>query len=113
MVVTAVALIVPALIAAGPTPAESLARLKDGNARFVSSPTDALPVTAERRTALAKGQTPSATILSCSDSRCTVQAVNRPWIELDWRVPLVWPDELTAAGDSPPRPAGAPESTTR
>ncbi len=57
------------LQAGGPTPAESLARLKTGNAQFVADPSVALPVDAARRTILAKGQTPFATVLSCSDSR--------------------------------------------
>jgi carbonic anhydrase len=51
------------------TAAQALARLKDGNARFVSGhakfPTVQKDVLAE----LAKGQQPYATILGCSDSR--------------------------------------------
>jgi carbonic anhydrase len=59
-----------ALLQAGaPAPAESLARLKAGNATFVADPSAALPVDAGKRTALAKGQTPFATVLSCADSR--------------------------------------------
>jgi carbonic anhydrase len=55
--------------AGSPTPAESLARLKAGNATFVANPAEALPVDAARRTSLAAGQSPFATVLSCSDSR--------------------------------------------
>lgn len=63
-------------ILAGPSAAtNSLAKLKAGNARFVSSPQDALPVDAGRRAALAKGQTPFATILSCADSRVPPEIV--------------------------------------
>lgn len=54
---------------AGPSPAESVARLKAGNARFVANPSEALPIEAARRAALANGQTPFATVLSCADSR--------------------------------------------
>lgn len=53
----------------------ALARLKAGNARFVSSPQDALPVDAGRRAALATGQTPFATVLSCADSRVPPEIV--------------------------------------
>ena len=61
--------------AAAPTPTDSLAKLKAGNARFVSSPQDALPISAARRTELTKGQTPFATILSCADSRVPPEVV--------------------------------------
>lgn len=57
-------------IVASPSAAmASLAKLKAGNTRFVASPQDALPVDAGKRSALAKGQTPFATLLSCADSR--------------------------------------------
>jgi carbonic anhydrase len=56
-------------VAGGPTARESLVRLKAGNGRFVANPADALPIDAARRTALAEGQSPFATILSCADSR--------------------------------------------
>ena len=55
--------------AEAPAPAESLARLKAGNATFVADPSEPLPVDAEKRAALAKGQSPFATVLSCADSR--------------------------------------------
>lgn len=65
-------------VAADPvTPNEAIARLKDGNAAFVSDPAGALPVSAEIRTALAKGQAPFATILSCSDSRVPPEIIFR------------------------------------
>ena len=64
-----------ALRASEAGPAESLARLKAGNATFVSAPQDALPVDAARRTALAQGQTPFATVLSCADSRVPPEIV--------------------------------------
>lgn len=57
------------LQAEAPGPAESLARLKTGNAQFVAAPSAALPVDAAKRTSLAKGQAPFATVLTCSDSR--------------------------------------------
>lgn len=61
--------------ASGAPATESLARLKAGNARFVSSPADARPVDASRRAALARGQEPFATILSCADSRVPPEIV--------------------------------------
>jgi carbonic anhydrase len=77
--ITSVAVLVAAPIAllhaGAAAPAESLARLKAGNAAFVADPSAALPVDAEKRTALAKGQTPFATVLSCSDSRVPPELV--------------------------------------
>ena len=61
--------------AAAPGPADSLARLKAGNARFVSDPQEALPIDAARRAALVQGQAPFATVLSCSDSRVPPEVV--------------------------------------
>ncbi|MBS1817989.1 MAG: carbonic anhydrase [Acidobacteria bacterium] len=63
------------MLAAPGASSSSLAKLKSGNARFVSSPQDALPVDAGRRAALAKGQTPFATVLSCADSRVPPEIV--------------------------------------
>jgi carbonic anhydrase len=62
---------------AAPTPAESVARLKAGNARFVANPSEALPVDANQRAALAKGQTPFATVVSCADSRVPPEIIFR------------------------------------
>jgi carbonic anhydrase len=65
-------------VAADPaTPQESVARLKAGNAKFVANPDGALPITAELRTALAKGQAPFASILSCADSRVPPEIIFR------------------------------------
>lgn len=65
-------------VAADPvTPTEALTRLKDGNTAFVSDPAGALPVSEELRTALARGQAPFATILSCSDSRVPPEIIFR------------------------------------
>lgn len=54
--------------AAGPTPGEALARLLEGNQRFVkgSAPHAGTPA---QRAALAAGQKPFAAVLTCSDSR--------------------------------------------
>ena len=55
--------------AKSPTATEAVARLKAGNARFVENAAEALPIDGARRTALAKGQSPFATVLTCADSR--------------------------------------------
>jgi carbonic anhydrase len=75
--VIAVAIIVATMSVrgAGEPGLESLARLKAGNARFVADASEALPITAPRRTALAGGQTPFATVLSCADSRVPPEVV--------------------------------------
>jgi len=54
---------------------DALARLKSGNARFVADATEALPITAPRRAALAQGQSPFATVLSCADSRVPPEVI--------------------------------------
>jgi carbonic anhydrase len=65
-------------VAADPvTPSEAIARLKAGNAAFVTDPSGALPISEELRTALTKGQSPFATILSCSDSRVPPEIIFR------------------------------------
>jgi carbonic anhydrase len=66
-----VALAVPALAAepSAPTPADALARLKAGNARFVAGTGDTVPIGAPRRSELVAGQHPFAIVLSCADSR--------------------------------------------
>ncbi len=54
---------------------DALTRLKTGNTRFVANASEALPITAPRRTALAQGQSPFATVLSCSDSRVPPEVI--------------------------------------
>jgi carbonic anhydrase len=61
--------------AAAPTGSAGLARLKAGNARFVASPAEALPIDAAKRAALATGQTPFASILTCADSHVPPEVV--------------------------------------
>lgn len=51
------------------TPDEALAKLKEGNARFVNSPELCALDLTRRREEVAKGQAPWATILACADSR--------------------------------------------
>src|SRR5688572_14801325 len=58
-----------------PTPADGVARLKAGNARFVANPAEALAIDADKRAALAKGQSPFATVLSCADSRVPPEVI--------------------------------------
>jgi carbonic anhydrase len=58
-----------------PSGLDSLTRLKAGNAQFVSNPEDAVSIAPGRRSALAQGQAPFATILSCADSRVPPEIV--------------------------------------
>lgn len=51
------------------TPDEALARLKEGNAKFVKAPELCASDIAMKRDALAGGQAPWATVLACADSR--------------------------------------------
>jgi len=51
------------------TPDEALAKLKEGNARFLKSPELCALDLTKRREEVAKGQAPWATILACADSR--------------------------------------------
>jgi carbonic anhydrase len=60
---------------AGPAPEAVLKQLEDGNARFVSGKATHPNAGAARRTELAKGQHPKATILGCSDSRVPPELV--------------------------------------
>lgn len=57
------------------SPLTSIDRLKAGNATFAAHAEAALPITMERRTELAKGQTPFATIFGCADSRVPPEVV--------------------------------------
>src|ERR1051325_11690279 len=57
------------------TALEALARLKDGNRRFVANQTAPEPVDMRKRAALAAGQEPFAIILGCSDSRVPAELV--------------------------------------
>jgi carbonic anhydrase len=50
-------------------------RLRSGNARFVADASEALPITSPRRAALAQGQSPFATVLSCADSRVPPEVI--------------------------------------
>src|SRR5688500_6442415 len=59
----------------GPSAADGVARLKAGNARFVANPAEALAIDGASRAALAKGQAPFATIVSCADSRVPPEVI--------------------------------------
>jgi carbonic anhydrase len=54
---------------------DALTRLRVGNARFVADASEALPITSPRRAALAQGQSPYATVLSCADSRVPPEVI--------------------------------------
>ena len=54
---------------------EALARLQEGNRRFVASQTTSEPINRAQRAALAAGQEPFAIILGCSDSRVPAELV--------------------------------------
>ena len=57
------------------TATEALARLQEGNRRFVANQTNPDAVDHARRAALAEGQEPFAIILGCSDSRVPAELV--------------------------------------
>lgn len=67
----ALAVCVPNLHAQGKTPVEAfaLAKLKEGNARFVKNKLNLRDLGPERREQLLKGQKPFAIVLGCADSR--------------------------------------------
>jgi carbonic anhydrase len=54
---------------------EALARLQEGNRRFVANQTTSEPIDRAKRAALAAGQEPFAVILGCSDSRVPAELV--------------------------------------
>ena len=56
-------------------PTEALARLKDGNQRFVTNKLEHPRQTAKRRTELANSQHPFAIVLACADSRTSPELV--------------------------------------
>jgi len=60
---------------AGVSPSEALSRLGAGNARFINGALTNQNGVTERRLALAAGQAPFASILSCSDSRVPPELV--------------------------------------
>jgi carbonic anhydrase len=57
------------------TPAEALARLRDGNARFIAGKPDAPNRDLAQLRALAPKQMPFAAVLGCADSRVPVEIV--------------------------------------
>ena len=57
------------------TPADALARLRDGNRRFVENQTTATALSHQARAALVAGQAPFAIVLGCSDSRVPAELV--------------------------------------
>lgn len=57
------------------TAEEALARLKEGNQRFVNNESELINVTGERREQLQEGQSPYVVVVSCSDSRVTPTTV--------------------------------------
>ena len=67
------ALLTPSTIFGAPTANEALEKLKDGNIRFLSGAPIYPHQDADRRTEVAKGQAPFATVLTCSDSRVPVE----------------------------------------
>jgi carbonic anhydrase len=55
--------------------AAALARLREGNRRFVANESTALPLSPSQRMALTNGQEPCAIVLGCSDSRVPAELV--------------------------------------
>lgn len=64
-----------ALAEGPPAGGDSLAKLKAGNATFVASPGEPLPVDGAKRSAVAKGRVPFAAILSCADAAVPPEVV--------------------------------------
>ena len=59
----------------GLTPDQALAKLKEGNQKFVTAPTQCEQNLAAQRSAVAAGQAPWATILTCADSRLAPELI--------------------------------------
>jgi carbonic anhydrase len=59
----------PPMPGARPTPTQALARLQEGNRRFVAGTATPMSAAAARRAELAQSQAPFAAIVACSDSR--------------------------------------------
>ena len=57
------------------TPADALARLREGNRRFVENQTTGTALSHQARAALVAGQAPFAIVLGCSDSRVPAELV--------------------------------------
>ncbi len=57
------------------SPDEALARLKAGNASFVAAPQLCAVKLGETRSAVARGQQPWATVLTCADSRLSPELI--------------------------------------
>jgi len=55
------------------SPAEALERLKNGNARYIKGERKSPRADASRRAETATAQHPVATVIACSDSRCSVE----------------------------------------
>jgi carbonic anhydrase len=69
LAIVATRAVIAAVHAATMPPAEALQLLLDGNKRFVAGNLDHPNQTPDRRTEVAKGQHPFASVLACSDSR--------------------------------------------
>jgi carbonic anhydrase len=65
----------PGFAATTLSPDEALAHLRDGNARFVNTPQLCETNMLQQRASVAKGQSPWATILTCSDSRVSPELI--------------------------------------
>ena len=61
LLIVALASLSPLFVSAAVTPADALQNLQQGNARFTSGQSTHPNLTADRRTEVAKGQTPFAT----------------------------------------------------
>jgi methyl-accepting chemotaxis protein len=71
--VLSAAIFTTSALSAPPTPDAALQQLKEGNARFLAGAPLHPNQDAARRTDVVKGQSPFATVLTCSDSRVPVE----------------------------------------